>query len=100
MPITRPPADFAPRAAAAVTPPRPPQTMTAPACASPAPTASASASSRSSVTSPGPTTATCGGRRTAVTVVTDGSLLPEADVDVPLREPEPLVDPDRVGVGV
>src|SRR5207248_8053382 len=55
MPIVVPPADFAPRAAAAITSPRPPHTTVAPRSASSRPTTSA----RSSWSRPLPITATC-----------------------------------------
>src|SRR5205823_10847458 len=55
IPIVVPPADLAPRAAAAITSPRPPQTTVAPRSASSRPTASA----RSSCSRPLPITATC-----------------------------------------
>jgi len=52
-----PPADFAPRQAASIAPPRPPHTTTAPRSARARPTASAISASRGSARE-GPTTAT------------------------------------------
>src|SRR4051812_15507588 len=90
MPSTRAPASRAPRDAAAMTPPRPPVTTSCPANAASRPTSAAASSSAASSVSPGPTTASM--------LRSLGSALQEADVDVPLREAEPLVGANGVGV--